>query len=73
VKVAKGITALYQSSDIQELLADRFERDPNEMMIELKGSISDAGTLLDPSKWGIKNKDSGDSTLNGSRTSEPSG
>jgi hypothetical protein len=73
VKVAKGITALYQSSDIQELLADRFERDPNEMMIELKGSISDAGSLLDPSKWGIKNKDSGDSALNGSRTSEPPG
>ena len=44
---------LYKSKEIQDLLTDYHGRDPNSMMHELQKSITDAGSLLDPGRWGI--------------------
>ena len=53
VRISKGLKMLYKSEPIQEMLRDFHGRDPNTMMAELKHSISDAGSILDPGRWGL--------------------
>ena len=58
VVISNGIVGLYLSEAIQVLHKDRHMRDPASMMRDLKMDISETGRLMDPSAWGVPDKDS---------------
>lgn len=70
VIISNGILGLYLCEAVQLLHQDRHRRDPACMMRDLKMDISETGRLMDPSAWGVPDKDSpGEVTTFGRRVS----
>ncbi len=56
LKLEKELASIYRDECVQSSLVNRSGVETDPLMKELKKDISDAVTLMEPSKWGIKDK-----------------